>query len=85
MTLSEDLFVSNYVPVTTDSVDITPPGRITDVDIEDIYTEKTAFGESRNFTITWTAPGDDYAVGQGKTKVEFCIPTILTPTIHLRL
>ena len=56
--------VSNYDPASVDD-DVTPPGRITDVQVIDIHSDKPATGETRNYTITWTATGDDANVGQG--------------------
>lgn len=46
--------------------DITPPGRITDIQVIDIHTGSPVIGQSRNYTLTWTAPGDDSFEGQGK-------------------
>ncbi|XP_053404614.1 calcium-activated chloride channel regulator 1-like [Mercenaria mercenaria] len=63
VTLANEMLVSNYSSSIA-SQDITAPGRITDVSIIDISTENTQYGESRNFTITWTATGDDINVGQ---------------------
>jgi len=59
--------VTNYIPPREDEpeADITPPGRITDVAVEDIVRETRSTGESRQFTITWSAPGDDFNAGQG--------------------
>lgn len=61
--VTEDLYVSNY----TDPGDIDQigPGRITDVGISHIVTKTTPYGESRNYTITWTATGGDKNIGQG--------------------
>jgi hypothetical protein len=64
VSLHNEILVSNFSPVIA-KTDITPPGRITDVDVIDITTEKTNYGESRNFTITWTATGNDVNIGQG--------------------
>lgn len=58
--MTNEILVENYV-----SDDVTAPGRITDVSILDISTKHTQYGESRNFTITWTATGDDVNIGQG--------------------
>ncbi|XP_060597050.1 calcium-activated chloride channel regulator 4-like [Ruditapes philippinarum] len=63
VSLHNEILVSNFSPVIA-KTDITPPGRITDVDVIDITTEKTNYGESRNFTITWTATGNDVNIGQ---------------------
>ncbi|XP_045199674.2 calcium-activated chloride channel regulator 1-like [Mercenaria mercenaria] len=63
VTLPNEILISNYES-TIASQDITAPGRITDVSIIDISTENTQYGESRNFTITWTATGDDVNNGQ---------------------
>ncbi|XP_053404611.1 calcium-activated chloride channel regulator 4-like [Mercenaria mercenaria] len=63
VSLSSEILVSNYSS-TIANQDITAPGRITDVSIIDIFTENTQYGESRNFTITWTATGDDINVGK---------------------
>ena len=64
VSLRNEILVSHF---STDisNKDITPPGRITDVDVIDISTEYTKYGEKRNFTIKWTAPGDDINIGQG--------------------
>ena len=58
--------VSNY-NATAASIDVTAPGRITDVQVIDIHSDKPATGtsETRNYTITWTATGNDANVGQG--------------------
>ncbi|XP_045199675.2 calcium-activated chloride channel regulator 4-like [Mercenaria mercenaria] len=63
VSLPSEILVSNYSSIIANK-DITAPGRITDVSIIDISTENTQYGESRNFTITWTATGDDINVGQ---------------------
>lgn len=60
--MTNEIYLTNFW-----DQDIVAPGRITDVDIVDIVTENTQYGESRNFTITWTATGDDMNIGQGKT------------------
>ena len=72
VTLLEELVVTNYVPPTAGQPvhDTTPPGRITDVVVEDIISQTTSTGENREFTITWTAPGDDYNMGQGKLTMQ---------------
>ncbi|XP_060601109.1 calcium-activated chloride channel regulator 4A-like [Ruditapes philippinarum] len=60
--LMEDLYIENYEdPGLNDTV---PPGRVSDVDIHNIVTKATLSGESRNFTISWTAPGDDKSIGR---------------------
>jgi hypothetical protein len=64
--VANEIIVNNYV-----AGDVTAPGRITDVSIIDISTENTPYGESRNFTITWTATGDDVNIGQGAHSLEF--------------
>ncbi|XP_053378466.1 calcium-activated chloride channel regulator 1-like [Mercenaria mercenaria] len=58
----EELYVTNYED--TGSSDVIAPGRITDVALYHIRTESLTRGESRNFTITWTATGDDKSIGQ---------------------
>ncbi|XP_053403239.1 calcium-activated chloride channel regulator 4-like [Mercenaria mercenaria] len=63
VSLPSEILVSNYSSIIANQ-DITAPGRITDVSIIDIFTENTHYGESRNFTITWTATRDDINVGQ---------------------
>ncbi|XP_045199670.2 calcium-activated chloride channel regulator 4A-like [Mercenaria mercenaria] len=63
VSLPSEILVSNYSSIIANQ-DITAPGRITDVSIIDISTENTQYGESRNFTITWTATGDDINIGQ---------------------
>ena len=57
--------VVNYDPVTA-SEDITPPGRITDVEVIDIHSGIPSTALTRNYTITWTATGDDLNLGQGR-------------------
>lgn len=44
--------------------DVIPPGRITDLEIHNIKSKATAYGESRSYTVTWTAPGDNMNVGK---------------------
>ena len=56
--------VSNYDQIAA-SIDVTAPGRITDVQVIDIHSDIPATGETRNYTITWTATGDDANIGQG--------------------
>ena len=56
--------VSNYDPSTASS-DVTAPGRITDIQVIDIHSDIPDTGETRNYTITWTATGDDANIGQG--------------------
>ncbi|XP_053404613.1 calcium-activated chloride channel regulator 4A-like isoform X2 [Mercenaria mercenaria] len=63
VSLPSEILVSNYSSIIANQ-DITAPGRITDVSIIDIFTENTQYGESRNFTITWTATGDDINIGK---------------------
>lgn len=57
----QELYVTKYTDHGTK--DIVSPGRITDVNIYNIESKKTLYGESRNFTISWTAPGDDKNIG----------------------
>jgi hypothetical protein len=65
--IMEDLYIENYEdPGLTDTVS---PGRISDVDIHNIVTKATLSGESRNFTISWTATGDDKSIGRGKCQM----------------
>ncbi|XP_052218141.1 calcium-activated chloride channel regulator 4-like [Dreissena polymorpha] len=61
LSIPEPLFVENLPP--TEDIDL-PPGRITDLSVVDIKTKKSKYGESRNFTIAWTATGSDLNVGQ---------------------
>ena len=56
--------VSNY-DLSFTSRDVTAPGRITDIQVIDIHSDIPATGETRNYTITWTATGDDANIGQG--------------------
>ena len=51
------------------ATDITPPGRITDVEVIDINSGIPSTALTRNYTITWTATGDDLNIGQGKLTV----------------
>ena len=74
-TVPNEILVENYI-----TGDVTAPGRITDVSIIDISTERTQFGESRNFTITWTATGDDVNTGQG-----FCLSFHIYDALYLNL
>ncbi|XP_053404752.1 calcium-activated chloride channel regulator 4-like isoform X3 [Mercenaria mercenaria] len=67
VTVLEDLYIENYVD--PDQNDIVPPGRITDVNIHHIVKQKIPSGESRNFTISWTATGDDKNVGQASAYI----------------
>ena len=60
--------VKNYDPAVVDN-DETPPGRITDVQVIDIHSDIPSVSMTRNYTITWTAPGDDFSEGQGKYSV----------------
>lgn len=60
--VTEDLYVSNYTD--PGNIDQIGPGRITDVGISHIVTKTTPYGESRNYTITWTATGGDKNIGQ---------------------
>ncbi|XP_060560514.1 calcium-activated chloride channel regulator 4A-like isoform X2 [Ruditapes philippinarum] len=65
--LMEDLYIENYEdPGLNDTV---PPGRITDVDIHNIVTKATLSGESRSFTIAWTATGDDKSIGRASAYI----------------
>ncbi|XP_053388687.1 calcium-activated chloride channel regulator 4-like [Mercenaria mercenaria] len=63
----EDLYIKNYVD--PDQNDTVPPGRILDVDIHHIVKQNSPSGESRNFTISWTATGDDKNVGQASAYI----------------
>ncbi|XP_053404724.1 calcium-activated chloride channel regulator 4A-like isoform X3 [Mercenaria mercenaria] len=60
----EELYVTNYKD--TGTSDVIAPGRISDVSLYHIRKESTSQGEVRNFTITWTATGDDKNVGQAR-------------------
>ena len=51
------------------SKDETPPGRITDVQVIDIHSGISSMLRTRNYTITWTATGDDFSSGQGDTYI----------------
>ena len=66
--LADAYSVSNYDANVTDN-DETPPGRITDVQVIDIHSGISSVSMTRNYTITWTAPGDDFSEGQGKYSV----------------
>ena len=68
--IMEELYISEYKY--TDNVDVVSPGRITDVGIYHIVKETTAYGENRNFTISWTATGDDKNEGRGKFAIANC-------------
>ncbi|KAH3815285.1 hypothetical protein DPMN_143807 [Dreissena polymorpha] len=57
--IPEPLFVQNL----PNNLNL-PPGRITDLSIVHMKTRKTAYGESRNFTIAWTATGGDMNMGK---------------------
>ena len=70
--------VSNYDPVIANE-DITPPSRITDIQVIDIHSGLPSTSTTRNYTITWTAPGDDANVGQGRNKPNTCL------LVHKRL
>ncbi|WAR27525.1 CLCA4-like protein, partial [Mya arenaria] len=54
--LPEPIFIKQFSESLSDMV---APGQITDVDIVNIETRMTSNGESRNFTISWTATGND--------------------------
>lgn len=56
--------MSNFTSAVANE-DITPPGRITDVQVIDITSNVSSTGSTRNYTITWTATGDDVNLGQG--------------------
>ena len=81
--------VSNYDPVIANK-DITPPSRITDIQVIDIHSGLSSTSTTRNYTITWTAPGDDANVGQGKIDITCATSDInvnlriyIFPFIHL--
>ncbi|XP_053404723.1 calcium-activated chloride channel regulator 1-like isoform X2 [Mercenaria mercenaria] len=63
----EELYVTNYKD--TGTSDVIAPGRISDVSLYHIRKESTSQGEVRNFTITWTATGDDKNVGQASSYI----------------
>ncbi|WAR27531.1 CLCA4-like protein [Mya arenaria] len=62
--LPEPIYVERF---STNTSDIVAPGRITDVKILGIETLMTLNGESRNFTIAWTATGNDMNIGQASS------------------
>ncbi|WAR27521.1 CLCA2-like protein [Mya arenaria] len=59
--LPEPIFVDRFQRSISD---IVAPGQITDVNIVNIETQMTSNGESRNFTVSWTATGNDMNIGQ---------------------
>ncbi|XP_053404710.1 calcium-activated chloride channel regulator 4A-like [Mercenaria mercenaria] len=65
--IMEELFVTEYKD--TDTADVITPGRITDVDIYNIVKKTNQYGESRNFTLSWTATGDDKNIGQASSYI----------------
>jgi hypothetical protein len=60
----EELYVTKDIN-DEDFTDVVAPGRITDVGIYHIVKETSVYGENRNFTISWTATGDDRNQGRG--------------------
>ena len=46
--------------------DITPPGRVTDLQILDVHNGITSTGLFRYYTLAWTATGDNVNAGQGR-------------------
>ena len=68
--LADAFTVTNYDVVSGDQ---TPPGRVTDVEVIDIHAGVPSGGLTRNYTITWTATGDDLNIGQGK--IYYCDET----------
>ncbi|XP_052784082.1 calcium-activated chloride channel regulator 4A-like isoform X2 [Mya arenaria] len=60
--LPEPIYIKNF---STNKSDTVAPGQITDVNIVNIETQMTSNGESRNFTVSWTATGNDMNIGQG--------------------
>ncbi|XP_053403271.1 uncharacterized protein LOC128558356 [Mercenaria mercenaria] len=62
--VTEELYISNYDYDTSGTSDVIAPGRITDLEINNIETATTQYGENRNFTITWTATEDDKNSGK---------------------
>ncbi|XP_045199436.2 calcium-activated chloride channel regulator 1-like isoform X2 [Mercenaria mercenaria] len=63
----EELYVTNYKD--TGTSDVIAPGRISDVSLYHIRKKSTSQGESRNFTVTWTATGDDKNIGQASSYI----------------
>ncbi|XP_053378947.1 calcium-activated chloride channel regulator 1-like isoform X2 [Mercenaria mercenaria] len=63
----EELYVTSYED--NGASDVIAPGRITDVSLYNIRTESSSHGESRNFTITWTATGNDKSIGQASSYI----------------
>ncbi|WAR27523.1 CLA4A-like protein [Mya arenaria] len=59
--LPEPIYIKNF---STNKSDTVAPGQITDVNIVNIETQMTSNGESRNFTVSWTATGNDMNIGQ---------------------
>ena len=60
-----DAYTVNNYDVKVANTDETPPGRITDVQVIDIQSSIPTTSLTRNYTITWTATGDDFGSGQG--------------------
>ena len=64
--VADSYTVNNFdEKVAMDGTDITPPGRITDVQVIDIHSGIPTTSMTRNYTITWTATGDDFSSGKG--------------------
>jgi hypothetical protein len=59
--------VTNYKNITK-SEDLIAPGKITDVNIHHIQSKEFSNSERRNFTISWTATGDDKTTGRGLSR-----------------
>ena len=60
-----DAYTVNNYDVDIANTDETSPGRITDVQVIDIQSGIPTTSLTRNYTITWTATGDDFSSGQG--------------------
>ncbi|XP_060559437.1 calcium-activated chloride channel regulator 1-like [Ruditapes philippinarum] len=64
----EELYVTKDIN-DEDFTDVVAPGRITDVGIFHIVKETSVYGENRNFTISWTATGDDRNQGRASSYI----------------
>ena len=78
-----DAYTVNNYDVSVAYTDETPPGRITDVQVIDIHSGIPTTSLTRNYTITWTATGDDFINGQGSIFHVYQTKTGLTAFPHM--
>ena len=72
-----DVYTVNNYTDSVASIDETPPGRITDIQVIDIHSGNDTTSLTRTYAIIWTATGDDFSSGQGSYYKPYQIDIVL--------